>query len=214
MPGADAPSADRARSILDELGRVRQRARGQRRQDPLWAGLVAAVSAVGGLTFWMADQIETPQSCAMVDGGMLCSMSTQAFSLGWIWLAAALIATVVPFWWRHRHGTWRPSTGATVALAVVAVVVLPTVFSLVGVVHPVVHPTATAAAIAALAARRRDWPFLVAACLTAAGVLHVEFRVDASALMHHNLGLTLSALAVAGVATVAAAVWHARDRSR
>lgn len=208
MAAANAPNADPARFAVDELGR----ARGQRRQDPLRAGLVAAVSAVGAVTFWSADQIET-WSCETSRGAVQCAGTMQTFTLGWVWVAAALIAGGVPFWMRYRRGTWRPSAGLVVALAVVVVVVLSTLLPLVSILHPVVYPTATAAAIATLAARRRDGTVLALSILAAAGLLYIEFRVDAAALLEHNLGLAGSALAIAAVAALAAATWRVRDHA-
>lgn len=104
------PSNDRARSTLEELSQLRRRARGQRRQDSLWASLVAAVSVVGAATFWFADQIET-WSCETVGTGLTCFGSMRTFTLGWVWFAAGLLALVVPFWRRYQRGTWRPSLG-------------------------------------------------------------------------------------------------------
>lgn len=203
----DASQADR---LLGDVEELRRRARRERRQHALWAMLSGVVSLVGAATFLLTDQLET-RSCEQIESGTHCVEGTLGFDAGWVWVVATLGAVAVPFVRRYRRGSWRPSTGVWVALAIGALVVFPGVIPLLSVISPIAYPVAAAVAVSAIAARRRAVLETATAVVLAVMMLYVHFRIDPAWMLERNLGLTLFSLAVAVLAFLLAAVWHRQD---
>ncbi len=197
--------------MLEDVNQLRDRVRRERRQHPLSAALIGAVAAVGAVTFFFTQQIET-RSCEETEFVMSCVGGIRGFDEGWVWLVAGLVAIAVPFVRRYRHGTWRPSTGAWIAMAIVALVIVPSVLPLMSVLAPIVYPVLAAVAIVGVAVRRRDVLASVTGVVLAATTLYVDLRVDPASLLEHNLGLTLFSVAVSLLAFGLAALWAREDR--
>jgi hypothetical protein len=199
-----------AHRILDDVGHLRTRARRERRQHALWVALIGAVALLGAVGFAVTDQIETRSCQDIGGGGLACTVATRGFDFGWLWLLGAAAVVAVPYVRRYRRGTWRPSSGVWIAMAIVVFLILPVVVPLSSAVPAYVYPVLAAAAVAAVAVQRRDAAATVAAVLLAGAMLYVELGVDSARLLERNLGLALSALSVALLAFGLAVWWDRR----
>lgn len=218
--GEDAEGAGEpeVRDLLDQVDGLRDRVRRQRRPYPLWAALVAGVAALGAASFVLSDQLVSRSCQRGALGSLSCVADIRSYDEGWVWLLAAVLAVAVTYVRRYRRGIWRPSGRFWVAGALVVLVGIPAILPLVtiGLLPPIAYPVAAAVSLTAIAWRRGAPVAAGSALVLAVAMVLVDRRVAGpidgpSWWLRGNLGLALSAAAVAVLAAVVALGWVRQD---
>jgi hypothetical protein len=203
--------AIRAAQLLDDVDALRHRVHRDRYPYAWWAGLIAAVAAVGAVGFVLNDQIET-RSCQDAAGiGSVCTQSTSGFNGWWVWAIAAVAALAVSLWRRHQRGTWRPSWQA-ILVAVLSVYLLLPLVQEARFVPAFLYPAGAALTVALLAARRRDVAVAAVSVGVSVAIGVVWWKVDAQWFINRNAGLAALSLTAALLAVAVSLLWRRQDR--